>query len=127
MVIAGTGQQNLAMPAAKKPARTAPLTVRQWREHRGLTLEQVANIIGVGAQAVHKWETGKTPLEIEKLKLLAKIYDTTPDALLYPPDEGELVEQMRRAHDILKKLPRDSAERWLGVGEEMKPPKADQE
>ena len=82
-----------------------------------MTLEQVANIIGVGPQAIHKWETGKTPLDVEKLKILAEIYDTTPDALLYDPAAGELVQRMRRAFDVLKRLPPERAEQWLGVGE----------
>lgn len=100
----------------RKPPRSAPTTLRKWRLHHGLTLEQVGNIIGRGPQAVHKWETGKTPVDLETLKLLAKAYDTTPDALLFEPAEGELAHRMRAAHDILKLLPSDDAERWLGVG-----------
>lgn len=110
-----------AMPA-KKPNRPAPTSLRKWRLYRDLTQEQVGNIVGVGFQAVHKWEVGKTPVNLEILKLLAKAYNTTPDALLFDPSEGELVERMRRAHGVLKTLPSDQADQWLGVGAAMAAP-----
>jgi transcriptional regulator with XRE-family HTH domain len=110
------------MPAKQLAERPAASTLKRWRLHRGLTQEQVANRMGVGPQAVHKWEAGKTPVDIEKLRLLAQIYDTTPDALLYDPIEGQLIEKMRRAYQVLNRLPPASAEKWLGVGEDMLPP-----
>lgn len=106
------------MPA-RKPDRPAPTTLRKWRLHRALTLEQVGNIVGKGAQAVHKWETGKTPVDIETLKTLAQIYGTTPDALLFDPSDEALVAKMRQAHEVLKTLPHDQADQWLGVGRAM--------
>ena len=112
---------DIAMPA-HKPKRPAPTTLRKWRLFHGLTLEQVGNRIGVGGQTVHKWEVGKTPVELETLKLLAQVYGTTPDALLYDPTEREMVERMRRAHTVLRSLPSDRADQWLGVGEAMQPP-----
>jgi transcriptional regulator with XRE-family HTH domain len=114
--------ENGSMPAKQASPRPAASTLKQWRLYRGLTQEQVANRMGVGPQAVHKWEAGKTPVDIEKLRLLAEIYETTPDALLYDPVEGELVERMRRAYHVLKRLPATSADKWLGVGEDMAPP-----
>lgn len=113
------------MPA-KKPSRPAPTSLRKWRLHRSLTLEQVGNIVGKGAQAVHKWEVGKTPVDIETLKLLAQAYETTPDALLFDPTDEGLAQRMRAAHDVLKTLPAEEAESWLSVGRAMtagrKPP-----
>lgn len=108
------------MPA-HKPTRPAPVTIRKWRLHRSLTLEQVGNIIGKGAQAVHKWEVGKTPVDIETLKLLAQVYDTTPDALLFEPADEALVRRMREAHEVLKNLPEQQAESWISVGRAMTP------
>lgn len=106
------------MPA-RKPDRPAPTTLRKWRLHRRLTLEQVGNILGKGTQAVHKWETGKTPVDIETLKLLARAYETTPDALLFDPADEDLISRMRAAHEVLKSLPSDQAESWLSVGRAM--------
>lgn len=103
----------------RKPEKT----LRAWRKLRGLTLEHVGNILGVGPQAVHKWEAGKSPVDLERLRQLAEIYRTTPDALLFLPTEGELVERMRQAHDILTALPPEKAAHWLSVGEAMAPEK----
>lgn len=119
----GAGRfNNGGMPAKQLAERPAASTLKRWRLHRGLTQEQVANKMGVGPQAVHKWEAGKTPVDIEKLRLLAEIYETTPDALLYDPMEGQLIEKMRRAYQVLSRLSPTSAEKWLGVGEDMLPP-----
>lgn len=90
-------------------------------EQVGQRIGEVSNREAVGGQTVHKWEVGKTPVDLDTLKLLAQIYDTTPDALLYDPSEGHIVERMRRAHSVLKALPDDRAEQWLGVGEAMSP------
>lgn len=115
------------MPA-KKPARPAPAFLRKWRLHRSLTLEHVGNIVGKGAQAVHKWEVGKTPVDLETLKLLAQAYETTPDALLFDPADDGLAQRMRAAHAVLKTLPPEDAESWIAVGRAMtagrKPPDA---
>lgn len=80
-------------------------------------------MIGVGGQTVHKWEVEKTPVELETLKLLARCYGTTPDALLFDPADDALVAKMRRAHSVLLNMPSDKADQWLGVGEAMAPPK----
>lgn len=106
------------MPA-KKPPRSAPTFLKKWRLSRRLTLEQVGNMLGVGSQAVHKWEAGKTPVDLDRLRQLAEIYETTTDALLFDPVEGELVQKMREAYFILRKLPAEDAAKWLGVGEAM--------
>lgn len=113
---AARGRTHDAAMPAKKPLREAPTTLRKWRLFRGLTLEQVGNIVGVGPQAVHKWEVGKSPVDLDILKLLAQAYGTSPEALLMEPHQGSLVERMRRAHEVLTKLPADQAEQWLGVG-----------
>ena len=99
-----------------KSFRQAPTSLRRWRDHRGLTLEQVGNIVGVGPQAVHKWEQGKTPVNLETLRLLAQVYETTPSELLFDPADAETHKRMQRAYEVLRSLPADHADRWLDVG-----------
>jgi transcriptional regulator with XRE-family HTH domain len=84
-------------------------------------------MLGVGPQTVHKWETGKTPVDLDTLKLLARCYGTTPDALLFDPADGELVARLRRAHSVLTGLPAEKADQWLGVGEAMSPERPEDE
>ena len=51
------------------------------RNVRGLTREQVAEIVGVTRQSYAKWEQGDSVPDIEKCDKLAKFYDRCPDAL----------------------------------------------
>jgi transcriptional regulator with XRE-family HTH domain len=108
------------MPA-KKPPRPAPDFLRRWRLYRDLTLEQVGNMIGVGPQAVHKWETGKTPVELETLKLLARVYGTSPAGLLFDPEDPTISEQVRRAVEIMKALAPETRDLWIASGQAMAP------
>ena len=84
-----------------------------------MTLEQVGNMIGKGPQAIHKWETGKVPVTLDNLKLLAEAYGTEPARLLAMPDEGELVERLARAQAVLLAMEAERTERWLGMGEDL--------
>ena len=110
----------LPMPAKRKQ-HPAPEFLRKWRLSKNLTLEQVGNIIGVGSQAVHKWEVGKTPLNYETLKLLASAYQTDVAGLLFDPDDPVMSERVKRAVDVLKKIPSCSVETWLAAGQAMAP------
>lgn len=58
-------------------------------------------------------------MNLETLRLLAEVYGTSPDALLFEPSEGEMVERLRQAADVLKKLPAKQASHWLEVGSAM--------
>ncbi|MBP0492853.1 helix-turn-helix domain-containing protein [Pararoseomonas indoligenes] len=111
------------MPARSPSAPAAFQTLTQWREYRGLTQEQVGNKLGVGSQAVHKWEAGKVLLTVDRLRQLAEIYDTTADALLFPPQEEDQATRLRRANRILHGMTPEQAERWLSFAEEMLPKK----
>ena len=50
------------------------------RKERGLTQEQLGNMVGVSAQAVSKWEKGGTP-DVELLPILSRQLGVTIDAL----------------------------------------------
>ena len=57
--------------------------IKMLRKQKGLTLEQVANIVGVGKSTVRKWETGMIKnMGRDKIILLAKAFDVTPAYLL---------------------------------------------
>jgi transcriptional regulator with XRE-family HTH domain len=100
-------------PPEPQPQLTA------WRQLRGMTLEQVGEALGVGAQAVHKWERGKVPLTLPNLARLAALYNVEPAQLLAYPGEGELVDQLRRAQQVLTTMPKERAERWLAMGADL--------
>ncbi len=49
--------------------------LRQARRNRRLTLNQVANFIGVTESTMWKYENGKLPLTTQRLFQLIKLYD----------------------------------------------------
>lgn len=53
------------------------------RNLKGLTQEQVAEVIGISRQSYAKWEQGETIPDIEKCDKLAKFYGISIDALIH--------------------------------------------
>ena len=59
------------------------IKIKRLRLERGMTLEQVAVIVGVGKSTVRKWETGMiSNMKRDKIALLAKALGTTPAYLM---------------------------------------------
>ncbi len=56
--------------------------IKDLREDRDLTQEQVAKIIKTSQQQYSKIETGKANISAEKLMLLAKFYKVSVDYIL---------------------------------------------
>lgn len=63
--------------------------LRSLRKERGLSLEQLADMIGTSRQTVHRYETGAiTNIPPEKIEALARALGTTPSSLMGWDDEG---------------------------------------
>ena len=57
--------------------------IKQLRKAKGMTLEDVANVVGVGKSTVRKWETGMIAnMKRDKIASLAKALNTTPAYLM---------------------------------------------
>ena len=57
--------------------------IKELRTAKGLTLEQVADVVGVGKSTVRKWETGMIAnMRRDKIASLAKALGTTPAYLM---------------------------------------------
>ena len=64
--------------------------IKNLRQEKGLTLEQVADVVGVGKSTVRKWETGMIAnMRRDKIADLAKALGTTPAYLMGWPEETE--------------------------------------
>ena len=73
--------------------------IKDLRAQLGLTLEQVADQVGVGKSTVRKWETGMiSNMRRDKIADLAKALHTTPSYLMGWDDEEPAKEP---EHDIL--------------------------
>ena len=59
--------------------------LKDLREKKGLTQEQLADRVLVTRQAVSRWETGETQPNTETLKLLSGLYDVSINTLLGSP------------------------------------------
>ena len=57
------------------------------RNLRGMTQEEVAEVIGISRQSYAKWEQGETIPDIEKCDRLAKFYGVSIDALIHQDEE----------------------------------------
>lgn len=56
--------------------------IQALRKSKGLSQEQLAEILGVSRQAVSKWESGQSLPEIEKLISMSELFEATIDYIL---------------------------------------------
>ena len=94
--------------------------IRQLRLEKGMTLEDVAKVVGVGKSTVRKWETGMIAnMGRDKIPLLAKALSTTPAYLMgwNEPDvkkqELILTEGEKMLLDLFRLVPDDKQEMVL--------------
>ena len=74
--------------------------IQELRKCRGLSQEQLADVLGVSRQAVSKWESGQSLPEIDKLIAMSQLYETTTDYILKgesPPVSQRDTDEKRRA------------------------------
>lgn len=92
--------------------------IKALRQEKGLTLEQVADIVGVGKSTVRKWETGMIAnMRRDKIADLAKALGTTPAYLMgwkeddtkkeVSPSEPSLTEGEKVLLDLFNRVPKD--------------------
>lgn len=84
------------------------------RKSKGLTLEQVADVVGVGKSTVRKWETGMIAnMKRDKIASLAKALGTTPEYLMgwdekeISSGEDGLTEGERQVLELFRQIPED--------------------
>ena len=92
--------------------------IKDLRTEKGLTLEQVADVVGVGKSTVRKWETGMIAnMRRDKIAALAKALGTTPAYLMgwredaeqkkIPPTELQLSEGEKLMLELFRRIPED--------------------
>ena len=97
--------------------------IKQLRQDRGLTLEQVAEVVGVGKSTVRKWETGMIAnMRRDKIADLAKALGTTPAYLLGwkeeedkkdSPNDLPITEGEKMLLSLFRKIPESDQEMVL--------------
>ena len=92
--------------------------IKELRQEQGLTLEQVAKVVGVGKSTVRKWETGMIAnMKRDKIADLAKALHTTPAYLMgwddtlneTPPSitKDELSDGEKALLELFNRVPED--------------------
>lgn len=91
--------------------------IKELRHSRGLTLEQVAEVVGVGKSTVRKWETGMIAnMRRDKIADLAKALGTTPAYLMgwnendensNSPTKPALSEGEAKLIELFRQVPED--------------------
>ncbi len=56
--------------------------IKELREEKGWTQEQLGKMLGVQKSAVSKYETGKIPLTADTIQKLAEIFNVTGDYIM---------------------------------------------
>ena len=93
--------------------------IKQLRLAKGMTLEEVARIVGVGKSTVRKWETGMIAnMRRDKIDLLAKALGVTPSYLMgwedasapVSTDEIVLTPAEKAMLDLFRRIPADKQE-----------------
>ena len=56
--------------------------IREEREHKGISQEELARQIFVSRQTVSNWETGKTCPDVQSLLLMSNLFDVSVDSLV---------------------------------------------
>ena len=80
--------------------------IRQLRFKAGMTQEQLAERMGIGAQSVSKWENAVSMPDIASLPLLAEIFGVSIDDLFDLSAEQRL-NRIENRMDMEEELPPD--------------------
>ena len=87
--------------------QTLGARISSHRKRLGLTQDQLAEQLGITAQAVSKWEHDQSCPDITMLPKLARIFGTTTDALLgiesETVHEAELVSPAQEGRPFLRR------------------------
>lgn len=81
--------------------------IKKYRTEKGITQEQLGQLVGVTTQAVSRWECGGTP-DAELLPRLSEVLDVSIDALFGGKDQSLALSLARR----LSRMERDEAYRY---------------
>lgn len=80
------------------------MRLKEIRESRGLTQDQIAKELCVTRQAISRWENGKTQPDIQSLTKLSEIYNCSIDELVKDSEAYFLDEKFETTDDFNKFL-----------------------
>ena len=93
-------------------------TIKKLRRERDMTQEQLADSLGITANAVSQWECDRTAPDISQLPILANLFETTIDALFEYDDASKKADVEKFFRQIREELPNDAMDERLRLGKE---------
>lgn len=87
--------------------------IRQWRDARGLTQEQLADSVGASTSVISRLETGRLGYTQALLEAVASALQASPVALLSVDPGVEGADDIRHMIDEMTKREREQAIRLL--------------
>ena len=99
--------------------------LRDWREKRGLSQEELSERLSVSRQAIAKWESGQSMPDVEHLLALSQALRVSVDRLLVKPAACETMVENGLCADtdsLAAFLLRASAATYAGYGHEQAAP-----
>ncbi len=76
--------------------------IARFRKEQGMTQEALAEMIGVSAQTISKWETSVTYPDVALLPLLADVFGVTIDALYGREETGRSITAENAVEQVLE-------------------------
>jgi transcriptional regulator with XRE-family HTH domain len=81
------------MPTRIGPRKPLRLFIAEWREHRKLTQEQLAQRLGTSDVTISRWETRRRQPDLNAQAALAEALDIEPFDLRRHPDQPTEVQE----------------------------------
>lgn len=79
--------------------------MQKLRKERGMSQENLADVIGVSRQSVSKWESGQSYPEMDKMIALSELFDVSIDNLVKDTSTStEAAQNIHNNHDVMSKL-----------------------
>lgn len=98
--------RTIASVAPKKPSKRW-LYITEWREFRGLSGEELADILDVNRATVHKWEKEQWRVTPDKQERLAMALKIQPEELWRRPDDPSIDALLKDQTPELKRMAAD--------------------
>jgi transcriptional regulator with XRE-family HTH domain len=80
------------------------IRIRDFRQARGLSQDQLAKVMGVDPSQVSRWESGDREPTLESISRLARALDVSIDVLMHAPAEEPPPDPHQQALDSARRL-----------------------
>lgn len=81
--------------------KTTGQRIRELREERDISQQELADTLGINRVSVVQWEKGTTKPTFKRIKLLSEIFNVSADYLLCNSDVKKEIKGKNEPHDLI--------------------------